>query len=52
MKAYSYFMGVLNGSDMWPKIDLTPLIPPTFENLLGRPKKQSRKQGACEGKIF
>ncbi|KAI3447044.1 hypothetical protein Pfo_003709 [Paulownia fortunei] len=43
MKIYSHLMGALDGSDMWPKVDLPPLIPPVYEKLPA--KRNNGKKG-------
>lgn len=48
LKSYSHFMGALNGCDMWPKMNMEPLLPPISQKLPGRPKLHARKKETDE----
>nr|XP_017251959.1 PREDICTED: uncharacterized protein LOC108222565 [Daucus carota subsp. sativus] len=43
-KTYTNYMQPLEGSDMWPKSKLVPVLPPMQRRMPGRPKKARRKE--------
>lgn len=43
-------IGALNGCEMWPKVNMTPLIPPISLKLPGRPKLYGRRKDPEEDK--
>ncbi|KAG8365651.1 hypothetical protein BUALT_Bualt18G0128200 [Buddleja alternifolia] len=49
-KSYTHLMNTLHGSDMWPKSQMEPLLPPLAEVLPGRPKLHNRKKDKDEAK--
>ncbi|KAL0361103.1 UNVERIFIED_CONTAM: hypothetical protein Sradi_3794800 [Sesamum radiatum] len=44
LKAYEPAILPLTSQEFWPKCDLPPPLPPTYENRLGRPKKMRRRE--------
>lgn len=44
IRAYSPVINPFNGSQMWPKINLPPILPPRFHVQPGRPKKARRRE--------
>nr|KAJ0197201.1 hypothetical protein LSAT_V11C700369740 [Lactuca sativa] len=49
MKAYSYKIAPMNGSDMWPETNYTPPLPPISRMMPGRPATK-RKKSTTENK--
>ncbi|KAL0320242.1 UNVERIFIED_CONTAM: hypothetical protein Sradi_5285700 [Sesamum radiatum] len=44
LKAYEPTILPLTSQEFWPKCDLPPPLPPTYENMPGRPKKMKRRE--------
>ncbi|PIN10173.1 hypothetical protein CDL12_17241 [Handroanthus impetiginosus] len=43
LKTYNNLLSTLNGCDMWPKLDLAPLIPPKAKRMPRRPRKHKKR---------
>ncbi|KAI5438487.1 hypothetical protein KIW84_024287 [Lathyrus oleraceus] len=41
---YSFNVSPINGHDMWPKVDVEEMLPPTYKRGLGRPKNMRRRE--------